>query len=443
MAKINGAIVKLIIPKLIGSVCDSNLETAGIDITENYDRIETENYDSSVREFITNHIRYTVNPNDVITIWELKRAYDNFCIIHGYRPMHDMIQFLDTISRFTNSRQLKIPYEPWLIGDHGFTKVKLIGNLDPNIIIIGTDPKTRSEDVSFIAHGNEDSVIKVDDSNEDHKTDLRDDGAGSYTDIVLHVRRGSTGKIIWDQEATDQYRRMRPKFSAEEFAKLYKVSPSTIAKYDILFIKKGQTTSGRRSKHTKANQKEPLPNVTNDQSTVSIASKFNASSPITITSNDFRDALTFLTTLICNDIYDLKYFETICKGVSNKSPKNRTVGDFKYSIRNAVSNSIMRSIGVSKKKKMYIIPDFPKREEDTATWEMIFWIHLKLQDLKNKNSKEVMKIYYESRLGLNVGLSKKWIEYLRQGILSNVKNSKKDENLQNVLDELETTYCQR
>lgn len=107
MKQIEGELAKLLMPSIIDTFGkDGFKDLFGFDFDMTYHKPIKNNYNAlemNVRLFIKEHLVKTDNDNDIISAYELKDAYDQFCMKNNFDPNRDIIEFLDMFTKLTTN----------------------------------------------------------------------------------------------------------------------------------------------------------------------------------------------------------------------------------------------------------------------------------------------------------------------------------------------------
>lgn len=107
MKEIEAEIAKMLVPSIVDTLGkDSFKDMFGIDYDSDYHKPirEFENIlETHVRMFIKKYLIKSDNENDVISSYELKNVYDQFCVMNNFSTDTDLIEFLDMFIKLTTS----------------------------------------------------------------------------------------------------------------------------------------------------------------------------------------------------------------------------------------------------------------------------------------------------------------------------------------------------
>lgn len=109
LKRVDAEIIRLLCPFITGVFTPSDIkEWFHIDMNAkqpDYD-LGKNTLEIAVRNFISNHVHKTKLMTDIVTVSELKRAFDIFCINHVLPIEEDVIRFLDAFMKYTNSNSI-------------------------------------------------------------------------------------------------------------------------------------------------------------------------------------------------------------------------------------------------------------------------------------------------------------------------------------------------
>lgn len=107
MKQIEGELIKLLIPSIICNMSTEDVhKTLGIDLDRNsYDLIvpkDNHELEINIRSFIRDHLVKS-DQRDIISAYELKDAFNQYCVIHNINIVDDIVEFLDVFTKVTNN----------------------------------------------------------------------------------------------------------------------------------------------------------------------------------------------------------------------------------------------------------------------------------------------------------------------------------------------------
>lgn len=200
MKKIEGTLIHLLMPgvyDLIGK--DTYQNTYGLE----YDNIkykpiaiDPDKIESTLIKFIKQHLAVGTD-DDSVTAYELKDAYDQFCMIHRYDTNTDIVEFLDVFNKLLNGTTYQFINRS-KFNVINYKGIRIVGNLDLNIelnnhsIIIDTDPQIIADDsntntTDSKAKWNDDTIMEFIKSYQEHgveyvceKFELKQSTANNY-----------------------------------------------------------------------------------------------------------------------------------------------------------------------------------------------------------------------------------------------------------------------
>lgn len=142
MKQIEVELVKLLLPSVYENMDETDVKNIfGLDInalvtTESIPKYEPV-LEINVRSFIKDHLVKS-DPNDSISAYELKDAFNQYCVIHQYPVIEDIVEFLDMFTKVTNNTGYHFSDKP-RFNLVEFKGLKIRGNLKLSIMMNDRD----------------------------------------------------------------------------------------------------------------------------------------------------------------------------------------------------------------------------------------------------------------------------------------------------------------